>query len=101
MIANQVLLLAAQDRLAMAVVLELKPVVAWVLQEKGLMLQHLACETHFGAHGKGLTGLFHPHPQGVPRSCLLKDQTEMARLNPLLWWPQFIAVALQHQLVAA
>ena len=41
-IANQRLFLAAQDSLSMVVVLELQPVVARVLQEKGLMLEHLS-----------------------------------------------------------
>ena len=51
--------------------------------------------------GKGLTGLLHPRLQRLPWSFLVKDQPEMARVNPLLWWSWLVAVALQHQLVTA
>ena len=85
----------------MAVVLELKPVLAGVLQEKGLVLEHSPFESHFGPDVKGLTGLFDPLLQGEPWRCVLEDQSEMAGINPQLSWPWLVAVALQHQLVPA
>ena len=65
-IANERLFLAAQDSLSMVVVLELQPIVARVLQEKGLMLEHFSCKSHLGCSGKRLIGLFHAFAQRLP-----------------------------------
>ena len=82
---------AVQNRLGIAVVLELEPVAGGILQKERPVLQRFTAEAALRVHTKGFAEGIDPLPQAPPVLERREDQAEMAGVDPRLWRLRFAA----------
>ena len=91
----------AEDRLRVAVVLELQPVVIRINQEKSVVFQHITGVAKLRLHPKGQACLMGPVAKPGPILQAGPNQTEMAGVNAPLGRFAGGRSKLRHELVAA